>query len=330
MRVQKLFLGLMILCSMLASSPNCWSSPAENPLLRALVFSKNQSIFSYNRLSVGNDFLDRSSYQTFIMPECIVSNTITRKTNLDIDYESYNCNFYFEKSIGNSRFGINSGFVTTGGGVFDSLIESYHQALGLPNGERGGTPENRYSAEGVAKDGRPYQISESDFSIIDPQFSLSVPLDFNKFFTDNLFLDLSATIPTGLGQLGINKPEFKSGVIYLGVLGDKVAFSLGVTGILHLDYKQYGASYDPYSYGGFTSVQYQIFEDSAVFLQNVISSNFESKFTELKNHFWYLDVGLRFLVRDKDLIEVIVRENPSPSAGTVDVSFILRYAVSSF
>jgi len=328
--LSKRSLPFVFLLFTIVYTSDCFSSPSSDALLGAPVFSKNQSIFSYNRLSVGNDFLDRNSKKLVVMPECVGSNTITKLKNIDVDYESYNCNLYFEQSIWDMRVSFNGGLVTTGGGVFDSLIESYHEGLGLPNGERGGTPENRFSAEGIAPNGARYSISESDLILLDPQVSLTIPLNVNDFFKKKLFLDVSATIPFGFGQFGINKPEMKSSLVYQNKYGKRLSYLGGLSGVIHLDDMQFGARYDRYSYGLFGSVQYLMFENFAIFLQNVVSSNFESKFTDLENHFWYLDAGLRFPVSDQDVVEFAVRENPSPSAGTVDVSVIVRYIISNF
>jgi len=308
----------------LISSAFFVSADETSDLLRPPVFSKNQFIFSYGRLTPGNDFIDRSSTDSLVMPECGITNTITRDDKRDVDYESIACSLYLERSIYGVRTSLNGGFLRTGGGVFDSLIESFHQSFGFPNGSRGRTSEHRYNVNGVTSSGGTFDIPASDFSIVDPQISFSIPLNLGKEGGEGLYIDLSSSIPISSGKFSLDKPDLKTTLSYLSNYASGFAYQFGTSALAHLDQEEHSVSYDQFSVGAFGSIQILVLDKFSFFIQNVVSSNIENNFLGLASYYWYADFGVRYPLASGSVLEFILRENPSPSSGTADASMFLR------
>ena len=297
----------------------------EEDLLRAPVFSKNQFIASYGRLTPGNDFIDRDSRKSDFLLECGATNTITRIDKLDVDYESYNCNIYAETQIKGIRTAINTGLLRTGGGIFDSMIESYHQALSLPNGSRGRTPENRYAASGTTSNGSYFDILSTDVSVIDPQISLSLPVYKSEDLNEEIYFDLSTTLPLSSGRFALDSPDVKTSIVYLNKFSRSLNFMFGTSFVLYTDQNEHNINYPSSTLGAFGSVQYALNDSFSIYMQNVISQSLERDFLALYNYYWYLDIGFRFKAFKGQVFEYVLRENPSPGSGTADVSMFLRY-----
>ena len=243
--------------------------------------------------------------------------------NLISIMRAYTCSGYYQRSISGVKVSINGAFYRTGGGVFDSMIESYHQGLRLPNGARGRTPENRYNVSGISQSGEKYNIQSSDFGFIDPQFTISIPLSQDAA-SGNYFIDLSSTMPLSLGQLSYELPELKANLVFESIRENGIAYSVGLSGLVHADRNENGLNYLPFSTGAFASVQAGISNNLAIISQAVLSSSLERNFPGFYEYTFYLDFGFRYLIEKNRTIEFIVRENPSPGKGTVDVSGFAR------
>lgn len=311
----------------------CDSSASSQLASSAPVFSRDQFIFSYGRVGVGNDFIARDSKQSNALAECAASNTITRLKGMDVDYESYYCTLMYETDILGARVSLQSSLLHTTGGFFDSAIETFHQALHLPNGSRGRTEEDRFSAQ-VTQNGQTVSLERSSVSFLDPQLSLSKKI--TSFSQTAVYLDFSTTLPLNESQYSLSLPELKSSIVLDTTVSDDFYMLFGSSVIFHLDDTQYGLAYDPFSAGIFITTQWILSDsilprglyflnESTVFTQNVFSTNNQQKFTNLYWYYWYLDVGMRIPTYEGQALEIILRENPSPGSGTVDVSLMLRY-----
>lgn len=307
---------------------------SKDQLLTPPVFTRDQFVFSYGRVGVGNDFISRKSSTSQALFECAASNTITRLKSIDVDYESYYCNLILETSIYKNRISLQSAFFRTGGGVFDSAIESFHEAFTMPNGSRGRTEENRYSAS-VMQGEDSISLSKTSLSFVDPQISISREV-FEFSESSKLFFDISSTIPLNESDYSLSSPEIKLSLIFDSRLSSDFAYLFGVSGIYHSDRRQHGLEYNSDTVGFFLTTQWDLsdssianifsfFESTTFFTQNVFSTNNQESFTNLYWYYWYLDVGFRVHTLNDQFFEIILRENPSPGSGTVDVSLILRY-----
>jgi hypothetical protein len=292
-------------------------------ILRPPTWTKNQFILSLGRLSTGNDFIDRYSNSLNYNIECAVTNSAAKNTNFFIDYESDYCGFYLENSYKKARFSINTGAVRTGGGVFDSSIETFHGIFNFPNGSRGRIQENDYNVNGNLQSSGRYDVSQTDFAIIDPQLSISYPIYENH--ESKLFIEGSSTIPLSSQEFSLTKPDFKLNLVFEKRKENSYAYQFGISNVLHLDRNHNSIPSDLLSYGSFVSVQFQ-FVDSIVFLiQTVVSSSLQNNLPGFYDYEIYLDTGIRFKIIDNNLIDLILRENPSPGNGTADVSLILNF-----
>ena len=293
----------------------------------APVQSPDQFIFSLGRLSISNDFASRNPLSSsYAMFECAASNTHNRKRGrYEIDYESYQCLLRYEKGIFNSsRISVSMGSLHTGSGIFDSAIRNWHNIFSLSNGPRRADNQNDYRAEGFLDNNGQFSIERESFGITDPVIALSIPL-LRITPESVIYFENTLSVPLGLSKFSLSRPEFKSTLVNV-FESSGLSIAGGLSLIYRWDNFQHGILYESVQYGAFVSSAVEVLDQLFLILGTSLSSSSLRNVESFPSHAWYVDTGLRYSFNEsRKIIEIVLRENPSPDKGSTDVTLLLRY-----
>lgn len=280
----------------------------------------------FGRLTSSNDFFSRSSKSPELTSFlCSASNMHGRRSAyFEIDSELYTCGFSYERNVLNDlRLSISGEFISAGGGVFDSFIYNYHNALGFPNGPRNRNNQNRYVARGQLRSGEEFTIEREDFGFSDPVISLSYNI-FDLSSLDKLYIDNSLNIPISLSKYSLSIPDLRLSLVLEGKR--KLFFYvMGYSLIHHSDNLQHGIRYKSFHHGGFLSLNIPIDNTFHLLISLMGRSVITDEILRFSGYAIYLDTGIRIILKNKHFIDTIVRENPVPARASVDVSLIVSY-----
>ena len=204
-----------IVLGILALAGVVWTAAAGEPFL-----IQSQSPFSrLYGLPAGDDaaavaptgFQVRASFD-------LANNSFVETRGADalvLDGETWVARFGARHGWGNGwRVAMQVPIVSHQGGVADDFIEGYHDALGLPQGDRDGRPSDQLEYR-YQKDGRNWvHLADSATGLGDVRFSMSAPLWRNKPATRAVDAVAGVELPTGDSDLllGSGSTDFSLGL----------------------------------------------------------------------------------------------------------------------
>ena len=165
-----------------------FESANESPLVRiyGLPGTGNSTLLPQGQIEVGLNFALSSNY------------ALNDNSREDIILDGETTRFTVAARYGllpGLELGIKIPYISHNGGFLDGFIESYHSALGFPNGGRGQAPKNRllyrYRRDGVEK----IRMDSSGSGIGDVLLTAALPLSEEK--NQGMTLNAALKLPTG-------------------------------------------------------------------------------------------------------------------------------------
>ena len=129
-----------------------------------------------------------------------ITNTLNIENKADesvyLDYEAYRFNFSYQYGLNkNWNVKIDIPIIHQSGGMFDSSIDNWHQAFGLPRGKRPGVKNNQYDVRYGYQSQSLINIDNSSTTLGDIQLAAARSLLKNEGTTISLWGGLK--LPTG-------------------------------------------------------------------------------------------------------------------------------------
>ena len=210
--------------------------------------------------------------------------------------------------------------VWRGGGVLDSFIDHWHQAFGLPRGNRPDVEDDRYLLAGDNTDGSEFELKERGASLGDITLSTQHVLSAWSDEEHKWAISPSLRLPTARDSFGQDAID-----IGLEVLGEASNGQLnlywGGGYVLFLDNYEQGLRYQSNHFAGFSTFEYLLSDSWGASLGLVAYSALLKDVEYHPNYSLYLDFGLKHKLSDMHALELLLRENPGPDEGTTDVTF---------
>lgn len=250
------------------------------------------------------------------------SNTSIREDNYVVDDETFSVEASLKYGLARDwQISLLVPMRSEGGGILDSFIDGWHQAFGLPRGDRPRMDDNERHVSGRDHGGR-FDLGETGFGLGSPELGASY------CFEEGSCAGLTVGLPSPSSNFG------------------QQAFALGVDYARSFDFESWswslGGSLWFYGDQSIDSVQYRPLVPAAFAVAEYVYDPVWHFFASLwgglqgtegiEGHpagLLYLDVGTRIRLGDGRSLDIVLRENPYPGDGTTDLSLVVGLTLHS-
>jgi hypothetical protein len=209
--------------------------------------------------------------------------------------------------------------VWRGGGGLDQVIDGWHSFFSLPRGDRRRVSDDAYSLSGDNEDGSEFAIEQEGWGLGVGSLGLKYQLPAAGETKISTLFQLGLPGTTGYAQQSLE--------ILQGLVAERCSaatcYYLGGAGLYASDQVVQGLRQRAFHAEWFAGAQYQWNPKIQLLATLYGSTKAVSGVINHPNYALYLDLGARVLLTEATALEAILRENPGPGAGTVDVSFHL-------
>lgn len=211
--------------------------------------------------------------------------------------------------------------VWRGSGFMDEVINWWHDAFGLPEGDRNQTADNKYLIAGVREDGEAFELDEDGTGLGNFRLRWTSSLGEVGGIDDVAFgLDLS--LPTASEEFGHNGVDLGAGLRLLERL-DRWTIFLDAAYLYYSDPDLSGLRFRENHLEGGIGVDRQLGDSFFLGLAFNGSSETVTSIADYPDWWLYFDVYGGYEFSGGSVFTFGVRENPGNSGGTVDVQFHL-------
>lgn len=206
--------------------------------------------------------------------------------------------------------------VWRGAGFADSLIDSWHQAFGLPEGARQFVPDDTFQIFGENQDGSEFSLTKTGFSL--------APLRLgSRFMTEYFTAGLFAGLPTGRAEFSARSADFQ-GAIYKDIKLKNLALYFGGAYTYFTDTSINNLRFQHNNLFAYSGLGLPLNEKTDIYLGLLYNSALVKDVIAFPDYGIYLDSALRFRLENNFYVNILLRENPLPARGTTDVTFTLE------
>ncbi|MBP9838805.1 MAG: DUF3187 family protein [Proteobacteria bacterium] len=302
---------------MSAQYSNCFLGPAEiqnqHPLgmLHYNVATQNACVGSKGE----------SSFTT----DSSIANTLNKYKDIYfIDAETVSLNLGFNYNlIDKFQLSLKPHFYSRQGGSTDQSIDEWHRVFGFPRGKRRELPRNEYLIAGINRDATTFDFPSKNLHLADTDLDMKYQILDGDFDIPTLSAVFSMRLPTAEAEYGQEAVDIAVGVVGSKKLASQFYFSSGVSYVHYLDTEISGLNFHSDNYSLFLTLEYSLNEQWNMYVSQSISSALVSEVPFFPNYQLYLDLGTRYKLTNKWLVELLIRENPAPREATTDISLSL-------
>ena len=220
----------------------------------------------------------------------------------------------FETQIGQQ-------IISRGGGHTDQLIDEFHRAFGLSEGDRDGVVRDEFEISGVNSDGSAFGISRDGIGLggleIGLKYTPSSPEDAARFAVLS-----EIGLPTGTEEFGHDGVD-----VQLAFYTESDILSwrifLGGGGMYIDDTEVNNLKMRSTHFAGFLGAQRALTDWAALYLGLNTGSRLLDNVEGLRTDQSYIDVGFRFLPSPAWILDFSIRENILHTRGTTDFTSVL-------
>ena len=204
-----------------------------------------------------------------------------------------------------------------GSGVFDSFIFDWHKFWGLPQGPRASTGNSEYNVSGLSS--RNFDIEQTEVKFGDTILGLKKLISTGSDALPAVSASVEARLPTGSNAFSPGSIDLTLDLLLSKKYNDLVLYSGIYYSYFHNQFFN-DIRYKQDRYGGFMTFEYLYSERLSLLFTLLASSNLTSDIELFPNHQVYADFGFKYGLNQNLELELNLRENPTPSKGSSDVS----------
>lgn len=241
-----------------------------------------------------------------------------------IDAEIRTLQLEYYQGVGSGfEFGFRIPLVWKGGGTLDNSIDSFHRFFGFPEGGREKVPNNDYTVAGVNLDGSIFSFDETGSELGDLTLASKYEISRGDERLPAISAVLNLRLPTATNQ------EYSSNAIDLegALLSSKrwgsFAVYAGAAYAYFSDTDLNNLQYEQNHFSGFLNLEYALTENISLDIGTTIYSRLVKEVYDFPGYAVYLDTAGKIKLSESTVLELLLRENPSPTEATADVTFLL-------
>lgn len=244
----------------------------------------------------------------------------------DVDTESSRTAINFDVGVTNKiDIGLEATYLIQYGGIFDSIIQKFHNFFGVPNAGRNEVENNQFALNVENKNGIWIDMNKpvSGFGDI----TLKAKFNLSELLKKSLYLSLqpAVKIPVGNSDYLLSSGKFD---FALNLLAEKTGNNYGLyinLGWLHLSKPEnlYIFEFTENLFSYVLSYEWIVGEDWSIYIQaDGSSSPYKSGYHLLDDNSCTINLGFKYKLNENSLIQFAFSEELFTFAAT-DVSVIL-------
>lgn len=252
------------------------------------------------------------------------SNTLNRRRgNYLIDAETRVLDLRFRYGVTDRwEVGANLPVVYRGEGVLDPLIDDWHKMFGLPRGKRDKVPDNGFSLAGENEDGTEFDLhgDGTRFGTAELTSKVRLPDELPGTWASVFALGL----PTGRNSYGHDGVDIGVGLVGTGRAGDLRGY-WGASYFYYSDPHTDDLTFERHHGAAFLHGEYPVTANISLLVGTLLTTGLLEDVKRFPDYAIYLDTGFRWNLAAAYSLEFLLRENPAPRDGTVDVTGLLAF-----
>lgn len=224
------------------------------------------------------------------------------------------------------QLGVRVPLVWRGSGMLDEVIDWWHLRFGLPKGQRDKFEQNKYRIQGTNDGGQFFSLDEEGLRFGDVSLYGKLLLSEGGESAPAWALTSSFRLPTGGSQYGQDGVDIELGTTLSKRWGWFIVYT-GAQYIFYQDVSEQALRYERHHFGGFLHSEVELYDELSFHLGLLLESALLENVSRFPDYSFYLDTGFTYELSESLLLELLVRENPSPRYGTTDytMAFGLRF-----
>ena len=250
------------------------------------------------------------------------SNTAVAEDNFVTDVETRVLDLSVQRGISDrTEVGLRIPLVWRGGGRLDRFIDSWHRDLSLPRGDRRRLDDDNFEVSGRNSDGSHYHFSQEGWALGEVELSSKYLLSAGDGESPTVALEGGIGLPTARASFGQRALDFSLSLFASKRIGRYIIYS-GAGAFFYTDTSVNGVQFLPVHFEGFVQGEYQWTDTWSLNIGLYSSSKTVDDIRGHPGYSLYLDCGVQKRLSENTIAQVLLRENPAPGSGTVDVTFL--------
>ncbi len=215
-----------------------------------------------------------------------------------------------------------------GGGILDELIDAWHRAFGLPNGDRPDFIRNAFRVEGLTTDHRPFSwTGNTGAGLGDLELQTKWRVLNGEDVRSSLALVGRLSLPTGSSPFDGNGPGAGGQLVWARPLGRHFDLYTGVGGTVQARGPVRGIEYEPARVHGFFAAEWRPWRKLSLIVETNAASRLIANIDSYPGVHWLLNVSGRLDTGRKTRLDLGFTENIMNQDSTTDFALFLALTV---
>lgn len=221
--------------------------------------------------------------------------------------------------------GLDIPIIWRGGGYLDHFVDDFHQAFGMPRGDRPGRENDKFGNIGVNDDNTAFAITEEGTQIGDATVAARYSLRQSESNLSDLTLVTSIRLPTRTeASYGQDSVDLAGALVGATVHG-RARYYWGAGYIYYGDVTLDGLTYDRHHGEGFLGVEYLLNDRWALQVAFIGASPLTKQVKEFPGYSFYIDTGVTYRLTQNETLQLLLRENPAHQDSTADFTVMVGF-----
>lgn len=332
--------GLALLTGLLAAAPAAAQPPATFDEAEGPVELRDEHVLAQSRLTlppIGPDTVPRGRWSfrvgslrcnSFGWVQDVPGEMPTDRRFL-IDAETHTLDLNVARGVGaNAQVAVRVPVRWRGGGFLDGLIDKWHQAFGLPNGDRPSFIKDAFRVEGFTESHQPFSWNDERGTGLG-NLEVEGRWRFHDGGRDGWRAAVAAraALPTGTAPFNEDDAGFGLQVVAAKRLAGPLDLLFGAGGLVQGSGPVRGIAYEAWRLHSFLALEWRLFRRFHVVAETDAASRLIRDIDHYPGFHWITNVSARIPLSRRTRLELGITENFKNQLSTTDFGIHFGLAV---